>query len=289
MPRTSPPRILDNYSALESNRKKFERGRLAMKIVVIGGTGLIGSKVVTKLNEHGHEAVAASPNSGVNTITGEGLAEVCAGASVVVDLSNSPSFEDTAVLNFFETSTRNQLAAEAAAGVSHHVALSIVGLERAPTNGYFRAKLAQEKLIKESSISYSIIRATQFMEFLKGIADSATVGNTVHIAPVRFQPIAAEDVASAVSKVAMGTPLNGTIEIAGPEQFRFDEFIRRGLSARNDPREVVTDPHAPYFGAELDEGTLVPAGAAQLGATSFEAWLEQSTTQAPPVAAAKTV
>ena len=249
-----------------------------MKIVVIGGTGLIGSKVVTKLTEHGHEAIAASPNSGVNTITGEGLAEVLAGASVVIDVSNSPSFEDAAVLKFFETSTRNQLTAEAAAGVTHHVALSIVGLERAPENGYFRAKLAQEKLIKESTIPYSIVRATQFLEFIKGIADSATVGNTVHIAPVLFQPIAAEDVASAVSRVAMGTPLNGTVEIAGPEQFRFDEFIRDGLSAYKDPREVVTDPHARYFGAELGEDTLVPTGEAQLGATHFKDWLERSTT-----------
>jgi len=249
-----------------------------MKIVVIGGTGLIGSEVVTKLTEHGHEAIAASPNSGVNTITGEGLAEVLAGASVVVDVSNSPSFEETAVLRFFETSTRNQLAAEAAAGVTHHVALSIVGLERSPDNGYFRAKLAQENLIKESPIPYSIIRATQFLEFIKGIADSATVGNSVHIAPVLFQPIAAEDVASAVSRVAMGTPLNGTVEIAGPEQFRFDEFIRQGLRAYNDPREVVTDPDARYFGAELDQDALVPTGEAQLGATYFKDWIERSTT-----------
>jgi uncharacterized protein YbjT (DUF2867 family) len=252
-----------------------------MKIVVIGGTGLIGSKVVSKLTEHGHEAVAASPNSGVNTITGEGLAAVLAGASVVIDVSNSPSFEDAAVLKFFETSTRNQLAAEAAAGVTHHVALSIVGLERSPDNGYFRAKLAQENLIKNSPIPYSLVRATQFFEFSKGIADSATVGNTVHIAPVLFQPIAADDVASAVGRVAMGTPLNGTVEIAGPEQFRFHEFIRLGLSARNDPREVVPDPHARYFGAELGEGTLVPAGEAQLGTTYFKDWLERSTTQIP--------
>ena len=253
-----------------------------MKVVVIGGTGLIGSKVVAKLIEHGHDAVAASPNSGVNTITGEGLAEVLAGASVVIDVANSPSFEDAAVLKFFETSTRNQLAAEAAAGVTHHVALSIVGLERAPENGYFRAKLAQENLIKNSQIPYSIVRATQFFEFTKGIADSATLNNTVHIAPVLFQPIAADDVANAVSKVAMEASLNGTIEIAGPEQFRFDEFIREGLSARNDPREVVTDPHALYFGAEVDERTLVPTGKAQLGVTHFKAWLEQSTTQVSP-------
>ena len=257
-----------------------------MKIVVIGGTGLIGSKVVTKLTEHGHEAVAASPNSGVNTITGEGLAEVLAGAAVVIDVSNSPSFEESAVLKFFETSTRNQLAAEAAAGVTHHVALSIVNMESAPDNGYFRAKLAQENLIKDSPIPYSIVRATQFFEFIKSIADAATVGNTTHIAPVLFQPIAADDVASAVSRVAMATPLNGTIEIAGPEQFRFDEFIRRGLSARNDPREVVTDPHARYFGSELGECTLVPAGEAQLGATYFKDWLEQGR---ETIAAAKAV
>lgn len=253
-----------------------------MKIVVIGGTGLIGSKVVTKLTEHGHEAVAASPNSGVNTITGEGLAEVLAGASVVIDVSNSPSFEDTAVLKFFETSTGNLLAAEAAAGVTHHVVLSIVGTERTPEIGYFRAKLAQENLIKQSPIPYSIVHATQFFEFIKGIADAATAGNTVHIAHVLFQPIAADDVASAVSSVAMGTPLNGTIDIAGPEQFRFDEFIRRGLSARNDPREVVSDPHARYFGAELGERTLVPAGEAQLGATYFKDWLERPVTQVAP-------
>jgi len=260
-----------------------------MKIVVIGGTGLIGSKVVTKLTAKGHEAVAASPNSGVNTITGEGLAEVLTGASVVVDVSNSPSFEDTAVLKFFETSTRNLLAAEVAAGVKHHVALSIVGTERTPEIGYFRAKLAQENLIKESPIPYSIVHATQFFEFLKGIADYATVGNTVHVSHALIQPMAADDVASAVAKVAMGPPLNGTLEIAGPEQFHFDEFIRRGLSACNDPREVVLDPHAQYFGAELKERTLVPAGEAQLGATYFNDWLARSTTQSAAASAAKTV
>jgi uncharacterized protein YbjT (DUF2867 family) len=256
-----------------------------MKIVVIGGTGLIGSKVVNKLTAHGDDAVAASPASGVNTITGEGLTEVLAGASVVVDVSNSPSFEDTAVLKFFETSTRNQLAAEAAAGVEHHVALSIVGIDRSPDNGYFRAKLAQEKLIKESSIPYTIVRATQFFEFFKAIADAGTVGNAVHIAPVLFQPIAAEDVASVVARVATETPRNGTIEIAGPEQFRFDEFIRRGLSARNDAREVVTDPHAAYFGAVPTENALVPTGEAQLGKIHFSDWLEQSTTPAAASAA----
>jgi len=260
-----------------------------MKIVVIGGTGLIGSKVVTKLSAQGHEAVAASPNTGVNTITGEGLAEVLAGASVVVDVSNSPSFEDTAVMKFFETSTRNLLAAEAAAGVKHHVALSVVGTGTDDFNGsgYIRAKMKQENLIKESSIPYSIVHAAQFFEFGKGIADAATVGNTVRVPPVLIQPMAAEDVASAVARVAIETPLNGTVEIAGPEALRFDEFIRRGLSARNDPREVVADPHARYFGAELKERTLVPAGKAQLGATYFNDWLERSTTET--ASAAKSV
>jgi len=258
-----------------------------MKIVVIGGTGLIGSKVVTKLTAQGHEAVAASPNTGVNTITGEGLAEVLTGASVVVDVSNSPSFENTAVMKFFETSTRNLLAAEVTAGVKHHVALSIVGTERTPEIGYFRAKLAQENLIKQSPIPYSIVHATQFFEFIKGIADDATIGNTVHISHALIQPMAADDVASAVVKVAMGPPLNGTLEIAGPEQFRFDEFIRRGLSARNDPREVVLDPHARYFGVELKERTLVPAGKAQLGTIYFNDWLERSTTQNASASAAK--
>ena len=247
-----------------------------MKIVVIGGTGLIGSKLITKLTEHGHEAVAAAPNTGVNTLTGEGLAEVLVGASVVIDVSNSPSFEDTAVMNFFQTSTRNLLAAEETAGVKHHVALSIVGTERTPEIPYFRAKLAQENLIKESGIPYSIVHATQFFEFLKGIADAAADGNTVRISHALIQPRAADDVASAVAKVAMESPLNGTVEIAGPEQFRFDEFVRRGLRARNDPREVVLDPHAQYFGAELKERTLVPADEAQLGPTYFNDWLERS-------------
>ena len=252
-----------------------------MKIVVIGGTGLIGSKVVTKLNERGYEAVAASPNSGVNTLTGEGLAEVLQGASVVVDVSNSPSFDDAAVMDFFQTSTRNLLTYEAAAGVGHHVALSIVGCEGLPNSGYMRAKVAQEKLIKESSIPYSIVRATQFFEFLTRIADSATEGNTVHLPSVAFQPMAADDVASAVTKVAMGSPLNGTVDVAGPEQFRFDEFISRGLSARKDPREVVADPHAPYFGTELSERSLVPDDGALLGETRFEEWLIGATRETP--------
>jgi uncharacterized protein YbjT (DUF2867 family) len=248
-----------------------------MKIVVIGGTGLIGSKLVTKLREQGHEALAASPNSGVNTLTGEGLAEVLQGASVVVDVSNSPSFEDAAVLNFFETSTRNLLAAEAAAGVRHHVALSVVGTERLTESGYFRAKIAQEKLIKSSSIPYSIVHATQFFEFVKSIADAATDGSTVRLAPVLIQPMAADDVAGAVARVATGSPLNATVEVAGPEQFRLDALIRKGLSARNDPREVTADPHALYFGAELGERTLVPGADARLGEIHFEDWLSQPT------------
>ena len=248
-----------------------------MKIVVIGGTGLIGSKVVAKLREHGHEAVAASPASGVNTVTGEGLSEVLEGASVVVDVSNSPSFADAAVMEFFQKSTSNLLAAEAAAGVSHHVALSVVGTERLAGSGYFRAKIAQEKLIKGSSIPYSIVQATQFFEFVKSIADSASEGNTVRLAPVLIQPIASEDVAAAVSKAAMGSPVTGTVEVAGPDELRLDELIRQGLSARNDPREVVADPHARYFGTELGERTLVPGEGALLGEVRFKDWLSQST------------
>ena len=249
---------------------------IKMKIVVIGGSGLIGSKVVTILREQGHDPVAASPNSGVNTLTGEGLAEVLVGASVVVDVSNSPSFEDAAVMEFFKTSTGNLLTYEAAAGVGHHVALSIVGSYLLPDSGYMRAKVAQEKLIKESSIPYSIVRATQFFEFVARIADSFTEGSKVRVPPVRFQPMAANDVASAVATVAMGSPLNGMIEIAGPEEFRFDELIRQGLSARNDPREVIADPHARYFGTELSERSLVPGDDAQLGDTRFEDWLSRS-------------
>ena len=256
--------------------------RSNMKIVVIGGSGLIGSKLVTKLREHGHQAVAASPASGVNTLTGEGLADVLKGAAVVVDVSNSPSFADAPVMEFFKTSTGNLLAYEAAAGVGHHVALSVVGCDRLPDSGYLRAKIAQEKLIKESSIPYSIVRATQFFELVKSIADSATDGNTVHLPPVRFQPMAADDVASAVGRVAMGSPLNGIVEVAGPEQFRFDELIRLGLSARKDPREVIGDPHARYFGTELSERSLVPGDDAQLGETRFEDWLSRSASQIPP-------
>jgi uncharacterized protein YbjT (DUF2867 family) len=231
-----------------------------MKIVVIGGTGLIGSKLVARLGEHGHEAVAASPNSGVDTLTGEGLSAALAGASVVVDVSNSPSFDAAEVLNFFETSTRNLLAAEAAAGVGHHVALSVVGTGRPPGNAYFRAKAAQEKLIEGSSVPYSIVHATQFFEFVRRIADDATVDGKVRMAPVAFQPIAGDDVAAAVGRAAVGAPLNGHVEVGGPERFRMDEFFREALAGLGDPREVVTDPHAHYFGAELAEESLVPVG-----------------------------
>jgi uncharacterized protein YbjT (DUF2867 family) len=248
-----------------------------MRIVVIGGTGLIGSKLVAKLVARGYEAVPASPDTGVNTLTGEGLAAVLESAAVVVDVSNSPSFEDAAVLAFFETSTCNLLTYETAAGVGHHVALSIVGTDRLPDSGYFRAKLAQEKLIKESSIPYSIVRATQFFEFLKSIADAGTVANTVHVAPVLIQPMASDNVANAVGRVAAGAPLKSTLEVAGPERFRFEDFIRRGLAARGDPREVVADPQARYFGAKLNEYSLVPDEGAQLGETHLDDWLRNST------------
>jgi uncharacterized protein YbjT (DUF2867 family) len=244
-----------------------------MKIVVIGGTGLIGSKLVGKLGGHGHEAVPASPNSGVNTLTGAGLPEALQDASVVVDVSNSPSFEDAAVLEFFETSTRNILDAENAAGVRHHVALSVVGTDRLTASGYFRAKIAQENLISTSGIPFSIVHATQFFEFVKNIAQEATDGDTVRLAPVPIQPMAADDVASAVADVSVGPPRNRIVEVAGPERFRLDEFIRQGLSARNDPRRVVADPSARYFGAELDERTLVPDDDARLGPTHFADWL----------------
>ena len=247
-----------------------------MRIVVIGGSGLIGSKLVTILTEQHHEAVAASPKSGVNTLTGDGLAEVLKGASVVVDVSNSPSFEDAAVMEFFTTSTRNLLTYEAAAGVGHHVALSVVGTERLSASGYFRAKMAQEKLIEESLLPFSIVHATQFFEFVTSIADAATDGNIVRLAPVLIQPMAADDVARAVARVTLGTPVNGTVEVAGPEQFRLDALVRRGLSARDDPREVVADPHARYYGADLSERTLVPSDDARLGDTRFEDWLSRS-------------
>jgi uncharacterized protein YbjT (DUF2867 family) len=252
-----------------------------MKIVVIGGTGLIGSKLVTKLREHGHEAVAASPNSGVNTLTGEGLAEALKSAAVVVDVSNSPSWEDAAVLNFFETSTRNLLKYEVAAGVRHHVALSVVGTQRLAESGYFRAKIAQEKLIGESSIPYTIVQATQFFEFLKGLADISVVDGNVHLPHVLFQPMAADDVASAVGRVAVGQPVNGVVEIGGPEQFRVDELVQRRLASLKDPREVIADPNALYSGAKLSEKTLVPGDNARLAETRFETWLTQPAAQIP--------
>jgi len=246
-----------------------------MKIVVIGGTGLIGSKLVTKLGEKGHEAIAASPDTGVNTLTGEGLAEVLEGASVVVDVSNSPSFEDAAVLQFFQTSTTNLLAAEAVAGVGHHVALSVVGTERLSEGGYFRAKIAQEQLIKQSSIPYSIVHATQFFEFMASIADAATDGNTVRLPPALIQPMAANDVASAVGRVAVGPPLNHTVEVAGPEQFRLDELVARVLDTRDDPRDVVADPQARYYGIAPSERVLLPEDDALRGPTHLEEWLSQ--------------
>jgi uncharacterized protein YbjT (DUF2867 family) len=247
-----------------------------MKIVLIGGTGLIGSKTAARLRDKGHEVLAASPKTGVNTITGEGLASALAGADVVVDLSNSPSWEDQAVLDFFETSSRNLLAAERDAGVKHHIALSIVGSERLPQNGYFRAKLAQERLIKGSSIPYTIIHSTQFMEFLKGIADEATVGTVARLSPAAFQPIASDDVADIVADVALARPINGMIEIAGPERSRMNEIIGRYLKAINDPRTVEADVHARYFGAELDDRSLVPGEGARLGKIGFADWFRQS-------------
>jgi uncharacterized protein YbjT (DUF2867 family) len=247
-----------------------------MKIVIIGGTGLIGSKTVAILRQGGHEVIAASPNKGVNTITGEGLNEALAGAQVVIDLANSPSFEDKAVLEFFETSGRNLLAAETAAGVRHHVALSIVGTDRTPDNGYFRAKVAQEKLIKASGIPYTIIRSTQFLEFLRGIAASGTDGNTVRLSPGLFQPIAADDVAAIVADVALKAPRNDIVEIAGPERAPFNEFVARYLKAIGDPRKVVSDPEARYFGGRVEERSLVPLGEARLGRIGFDEWLRRS-------------
>ncbi len=246
-----------------------------MKIVVIGGTGLIGSKTVAILRQGGHEVIAASPQGGINTITGEGLKEVLTGAEVVIDLANSPSFEDKAVLEFFETSGRNLLAAEAAAAVRHHVALSIVGIDRSD-NGYFRAKVAQEKLIVASGIPYTIIRSTQFMEFLRGIADSAMDGNVVRLPPGLFQPIAADDVAPVVAEVALAAPRNGIVEIAGPERAPFNEFVARYLKAVGDPREVVRDPKAGYWGGRVEERSLVPLGEARLGRIGLDEWLRRS-------------
>jgi uncharacterized protein YbjT (DUF2867 family) len=251
-----------------------------MKVVVIGGTGRVGSKLVDLLRDHGHEAIPASPNTGVDTITGDGLAEALQQAAVVIDVSNSPSFEDAAVLEFFTTSTRNLLAAEAEAGVGHHVAMSVVGADRLPDSGYLRAKVAQEQLIAASAMPYSIVRATQFFEFIDSIAAAATEGDTVRVSPMLIQPMAVDDVARAVGKVAEATPLNGTIEIAGPDVFPLDELVRRALGARHDPRHVTADRHARYFGTELAERSLVAGPDAQLGATRFEDWLAQSVSTA---------
>jgi uncharacterized protein YbjT (DUF2867 family) len=246
-----------------------------MEIVIIGGTGLIGSKTVSILRQGGHEVVAASPKSGVNIITGEGLKEALAGAQVVIDLANSPSFEDKTLMEFFETSGRNLLPAEAAAGVRHHVALSIVGIDRTPDNGYFRAKVAQEKLIQTSGIPYTIIRSTQFLEFLGGIADSSADGNTVRLSPGLFQPIAADDVAAIVADVALAAPRNGIVETAGPQRAPFNQIVARYLKAIGDPREVVRDPEARYFGGRVEERSLVPLGEARLGRITFDEWLRR--------------
>lgn len=249
-----------------------------MKIVVIGGTGLIGSKLVAILRARGHDAIAASPNSGVNTITGEGLDQALAGAEVVVDVANSPSFADDAVLEFFTTSGRNLLSAAARAGVRHHVALSVVGTDRLAESGYFRAKIAQEKLIRDSGLPYTIVHSTQFFEFLGGIAASAGQGGTIALSPAFVQPISSDDVALAMADVALGAPLNGIVEIAGPDRFRLAELVRQYLAVRNDARTVLADVHARYFGAELKEDTLVPHGQARLGAARLQNWLQ---TQAP--------
>jgi uncharacterized protein YbjT (DUF2867 family) len=250
-----------------------------MKIVVIGGTGLIGTKLVNNLRERGHEVLAASPKSGVNTFTGEGLAEALTGTQVVVDVANAPSWEDKAVMEFFQTAGRNLLAAEKAAGVGHHVALSIVGADRLPASGYLRAKVAQENLIKASGIPFTIVRSTQFFEFAKAIVQSATEGQTVRLSPALFQPIAADDVAVALTGLALAKPLNDTIEIAGPEPFRIDEFARRFLSTTRDPRKVTTDVHAQYFGTELNDQSLTPGENARLAPTRYDEWLSRATAQ----------
>jgi len=244
-----------------------------MKVVVIGGTGLIGSKVVAGLGEHGHEVVAAAPSTGVNTLTGEGLAEALKGAAVVVDVSNSPSFEDQAVMDFFRASTTNLLKAETEAAVAHHVALSVVGTERLQGSGYFRAKQVQEDLIRASGNPYSIVHATQFFEFAKGLADGVTEGDTVYLPDARIQPIVSDDVAAAVVRTAVGEPVGGVVEVAGPEAFQLEEFIRMGLTAQDDPRKIVTDPQATYWGAELQENTLLPGPDAHIAGTRFADWL----------------
>jgi uncharacterized protein YbjT (DUF2867 family) len=256
-----------------------------MKIVVIGGSGLIGSQVVRSLNERSHEALAASPSSGVNSLTGDGLDQALRGADVLVDVTNSPSFEDTAVLDFFTTSTRNLLEAEAAAGVRHHVALSVVGADRTDQSGYLRAKVAQEQLISGSPIPHTIVRATQFFEFAGAIADEATHGKTVRLSPAFIQPIAASDVASAVVTAALGDPVTGLVEIGGPEKFRFEEFVREYLRSTGDQRDVVSDPAARYFNALLDDDTIVPGGSATIYRTRFADWLRRQRSTAAPASA----
>jgi uncharacterized protein YbjT (DUF2867 family) len=249
-----------------------DRGKI-VKIVIIGGTGLIGTKLASKLRQNGHEVIAASPRTGVNTITSEGLDNALSGAEIVVDVANSPSLEDRALLKFFETSGRNLLAAEAAAGVRHHIALSVVGADRFPENGYFGARLVQESLIKASTISYTILRATQFFEFAAAIVDSSTDGQIVRLSPALFQPVAADDVAAVLADLALGVPINGIVELAGPEPFSLDDFARQYLTATNDPRKVVADIHARFFGARLDDRSLTPGKNPRLGAVRFEDWL----------------
>lgn len=249
----------------------------SMKIVVIGGTGLVGSKVVSSLRQSGHAVLAAAPSTGVDTLTGEGLAQALAGTEVVVDVANSPSFSDEAVMAFFRTSGETLLAAEADAGVHHHVALSVVGTDRSPDSGYFRAKLVQEELIKASGIPYTIVRATQFFEFLDGVASSSTQGGVVRLSPAHVQPVASDDVAALVARVATMAPMNGMIELAGPERFSLDDLVRRYLQARHDPRSVLADVHARYFGAELDDKSLTPGDDPHIGATSFDTWFRRST------------
>jgi uncharacterized protein YbjT (DUF2867 family) len=257
------------------NQKSQTKGKI-MKIVVVGGTGLIGSKLVNNLRQQGHEVVAASPSRGINSVTGEGLAEALTGAQVVVDVTNSPSFEDKAVLQFFETSTRNLLEVEAAAGVGHHVALSVVGTDRLPASGYFRAKLAQEKLIKAAAIPFTIVRATQFFEFVDGITHSATNGQAVRLPSALMQPILSDDVAAALASVAVAKPLHGTVELAGPEPIPLDEVVRQFLKANRDPRTVITDDKALYFGTALNERSLIPGANPRIGQTHFNDWLQRS-------------
>jgi uncharacterized protein YbjT (DUF2867 family) len=269
--------------AVAQSAPYYQREVEVMKIVVIGGTGLIGSKVVETLKQKGHEVTAAAPNTGVNTITGEGLAEALGGAAVVVDVANSPSFEDKVAMDFFQTSGRNLTAAEAKAGVGHHVALSVVGTERLQDSGYFRAKLAQEESIKSSPVPYTLIRATQFFEFIRGIAQSATVGDEVRLSHTLFQPMAAQDVAAAVADAALAPPTNGTSEIAGPATFHIDEIVATTLAHDNDPRKVVVDPNAHYYGVKLNDQSLVPGPGARLGPTRFDWWL----THVPPPPARK--